>query len=510
MSVLKGEIIGLKSVTLEAGSMLLVEEVSLSLQSGSRMAIVGANGAGKSTLLRALAQLVDPAAGTIQVMKGAVIEYVPQFVPDELKGTTVIEALRDHISERRPSVEEWKAYQTLSEFGLSGDLYERELGELSGGEANRVLLARALVVEPDFVMLDEPTNHLDIEATVRFEKLLQEELKCPFCLVSHDRQLLDSCTTQTLFLRDKKFHFFGLPYTQASVALAEHDQAQLQKRQDEEKEIARLQAAANRMQNWVKMNSDLAPRYQRLKRRAQELRDNRTAITRGSGNRLALSDVEIKAKALLRIPEYTVHTPDGRPLIAIKQFSVSPGERIAVIGRNGVGKSTFLKALVAAYQDQQGECKFNPQAKIGYFDQELSDMCLDDTPVEYVARTVNGSNDRIHRALIAAGIPYQRHGDKLRKFSGGERARTCFVRLQLSEPNFLILDEPTNHIDLNGVEDLEDQVIGSGAAVLMVSHDRRFVEEVAQRFFVIREGRLVEVGNLDEYYAEVLSEERRS
>lgn len=107
----------------------------------------------------------------------------------------------------------------------------------------------------------------------------------------------------------------------------------------------------------------------------------------------------------------------------------------------------------------------------------------------------------------AAGIPYQRHGDALAKFSGGERARTCFVRLQLSEPNLLILDEPTNHIDLNGVEDLEDQVIGSGAAVLMVSHDRRFVEEVAQRFFVIRKGHLVEVGNLDEYYAEVLSDE---
>jgi ATPase subunit of ABC transporter with duplicated ATPase domains len=369
------------------------------------------------------------------------------------------------------------------------------------------MLGRALVVEPDFLLLDEPTNHLDIEATVQFERMLREELKVPFCVVSHDRQILDSCTTQTLFIRDKRLYFFGLPYSKATVALADFDMSQAEKRKEEEREIQRLQAAANKMQNWVKVNSDLAPRYQRLKRRAEEMRENRTVLTKGNQSKLVLSEVETKAKALIRVPKFEVRTPSGETLITIEGLNIAPGERIAVIGKNGVGKSTFLKALVEAHEKQTDEIKFNPQTKIGYFDQELATLPLEKSPVDHLGTILHVASERIHRALITAGIPYERHKDPLANFSGGERARVAFVGLHLAEPNLLVLDEPTNHIDVNGIEDLEDQVLSSGAAVIMVSHDRRFVEEVAQRFFVIRNRRLQEVGNISDYYDEVLRRE---
>ncbi len=507
MSGPKGEIIGLKSATLEAGSKILLEDASFSFGNDCRMAIVGANGAGKSTLLQALAKMVEPLRGNVQFLKRAVIEYVPQFVPDKLLSKTPVEALTEHIQERRPSVEEWQAYQILSQLRLNSEAFDRPLGSLSGGEANRVMLARALVVQPDFLLLDEPTNHLDIEATVQFERMLREELRVPFCVVSHDREILDSCTNQTLFIRDKRLYFFGLPYSKATVALAEFDASQAEKRKEEEKEIQRLQAAANKMQNWVKMNSDLAPRYQRLKRRAEEMRENRTVLTKGNQGKLSLSEVETKAKALVRVPKFDVRTPSGETLITIEGLTIAPGERIAVIGRNGVGKSTFLKAMVEAHQKQSDEIKFNPQTKIGYFDQELATLPLDKNPVDHLGNILHVSSDRIHRALITAGIPYERHKDPLKNFSGGERARVAFVGLHLAEANLLILDEPTNHIDVNGIEDLEDQVLSSGAAVMMVSHDRRFVEEVAQRFFVIRNRRLQEVGNIGDYYEEVLRSE---
>lgn len=418
MTGVKSEIIGLKSATLEAGSKILLEDASFSFGSDCRIAIVGANGAGKSTLLKALANIVEPLRGTVQALKHAVIEYVPQFVPYELLGKTPVEALTEHIQARRPSVEEWTAYELLSQLRLRPDAFERPLESLSGGEANRVMLARALVVEPDFLLLDEPTNHLDIEATVQFERMLREECEVPFCIVSHDRQILDSSTTQTLFIRDKGLHFFGLPYSQATVALAEFDANQAQKRKDEEKEIQRLQQAANRMQNWVKMNSDLAPRYQRLKRRAEEMRENRTVLTKGTQGKLSLAEVEIKAKALVRVPKFAVCTPSGDALITIEGFSLAPGERIAVIGRNGVGKSTFLRALVQARSEETEAIKFNPQTKIGYFDQELATLQLDKNPVDHLNTVLDVSTERIHRALITAGIPYERHKDPLEKFSG--------------------------------------------------------------------------------------------
>jgi ATP-binding cassette subfamily F protein 3 len=503
----KNEIIALKSATIEAGTKILLEDASFSFGSECRMAIVGANGAGKSTLLKALANLVEPLKGNVHYLKRAIIEYVPQFVPEKLLSKTPIEALTEHIEARRPSVEEWQAYRILSQLRLKPDAFDRPLGSLSGGEANRVMLGRALVVEPDFLLLDEPTNHLDIEATVQFERMLHEELKVPFCVVSHDRQILDSCTTQTLFIRDKRLYFFGLPYSQATVALAEFDESQAQKRKEEEKEIQRLQLAANRMQAWVKTNSDLAPRYQRLKRRAEEIRENRTVITKGNPGKLVLSEVETKAKALVRVPKFDVRIPNGETLIRIEGLSIAPGERIAVIGRNGVGKSTFLKALVNARKSDSESIRFNPQTKIGYFDQELATLPLDKNPVDYLGSILQVNGERIHRALITAGIPYDRHKDLLKDFSGGERARVAFVGLNLAEPNFLILDEPTNHIDVDGIEDLEDQILSSGAAVVMVSHDRRFVEEVAQRFFIIRDKKLQEVSNIDDYYDEVLRAE---
>jgi len=509
--MLSGEIIALKDVTLSSPTDTLLESVSFSFSEKSRIAIVGSNGSGKSTLLKAMAGLLEPESGTIINMKGAVIEYIPQFVPLELRSRQVLSVIQEHIEQRRPTVADWKPYAMLSDFGFNDKIYTRKLGELSGGEANRVMLARALLVEPDFVLLDEPTNHLDIQATLHFEKLINETQSIPFCLVSHDRQLLDSCTEHTLFLRDKSFYFFGHPYSMAKDALIAHDEKVKQQAADEQKEIARLKTSADKMQNWVKMNSKFASRYQNMRRRVEDLKNNQTQVSIEKRKELTLSDAQLRAKRVIEIPEFAVGRPGSPPLFAINKFSVGTGDRIAVIGPNGAGKSTFLQALIASFAEPVGEIKFNPQVKLGYFDQELAILPEDITPLEYLSRTLEScADEKIIKALIAAGIPYHRHNDLLPKFSGGERARIVFVQLKLSTSNCLVLDEPTNHIDVQGIEDLEYQLLTSGNTVITVSHDRRFVETVADRFFVIKDGELAEVADLEAYYSSVLLEDSQT
>lgn len=499
------EIISVKDLSLEAGGKTLLEDVSFSCNDNTRAAIVGANGSGKSTLLKALVNGVEPVSGSISLLKGAVVQYVPQFIPPEIIELTAYDAILNNIARVRPHLEDWKANEIISEFGLDEVAYDRPLYDVSGGEANRVLVARALAVQPDFVLLDEPTNHLDTEATIAFEELLRSKMRTPFCIVSHDRELLDKCTQQTLILRDQGLYYFGLPYTKAKQQLQEEDMARAQQRKSEERDIKRLKASADRVRSWTKTNSDLAATHRNMRRRIARMEDERTFVSREKSARVALGGAEINTKTVIRIEEADVTIPSGRTLYHVDRMHLSPGDRAVIFGKNGAGKTTLLKRIVTAYEgDDDAGVKINPQVKIGYFDQELRLLDPKSSMFDHVLRVTRVSNDSARGALFAAGFSYERHEDKIETLSGGEKARLQFVVLRLMNPNVLILDEPTNHIDVDGIQSLEDQILESDATFVMVSHDRRFIDTVANRFFLIRDGELREIGDPDEYYDYVL------
>ncbi len=236
----------------------------------------------------------------------------------------------------------------------------------------------------------------------------------------------------------------------------------------------------------------------------ERLEEERTFVTAGSPLDLSIDLAAVRSKEVVRVERLRV-SPDGAPehlLFEIDALLVRPGERVALLGANGVGKSTFIRQLIGAARGaSMPGIQLSPQVQLGYYDQELDETASDDSLVDFVAARVDANDDLVRRRLINAGFAYADHHKVLARMSGGERARALFVVLSMRAPNFLILDEPTNHIDIEGKEQLEQQLMASRATVLITSHDRRFLDTVAQRFLWICDRRLIEVHDPAEFYA---------
>ena len=484
-------LIRINELAFSVGGNLLFNDLRVALNSGDHVGLVGHNGCGKSSLLSIVAGRTEPEKGTVQSQRGLRVKDVEQFLPIELAAKPLIEAV---------DAETWRAEALLAQLGFETAAFMLPVGSLSGGQQNRLMFARAVVDEPDVLLLDEPTNHLDLHTMVLFESYLQN-VSAAFVLVSHDRSFLDAVTTRTWVLRDQRIYQYGLPYSEARAALEHHDEAAAHTLETEEKKIDALRASAKRLNMWGKVydNEKLAKRGRAMDRRADKLDANKTFATRGSPLSLSLKLSATRAKEIVRVENYAVQVAD-RTLFHIDEFLVRPGERIALLGHNGVGKSTFIRAVVAGHDPG---IELRPQTELGYYDQELDEIRGNISMQAFVRQRVNVKDDEVRRRLIHAGFAYNQQDKRIGDLSGGERARVLFVVLSLQAPNFLILDEPTNHIDLEGKEQLENQLCDGDAAVLMTSHDRRFIETVAERFVWIEDGRLTEINEPDEFFRSV-------
>ncbi len=296
-------------------------------------------------------------------------------------------------------------------------------------------------------------------------------------MVSHDRELLNNCCERTLFLRDQTLYAFDLPFDQAAQALAEFDLQAAHARQAEEKEIKRLQVSARRLAHWGRTydNEDLARKAKTMQKRVERLQQKKTTVSKGTGLELQVQTDRLRAKSLLTVENLEITTPDGElKLLEIDFQHIRPGDRIALLGRNGVGKSSTISRLVNGVGQTHGQVRFNPNVSLGYYDQELTQFESNLGRMDWLRNHSNVSEERIKQVLLGNGISYADFNHPVAKLSGGECARLMFMQFQLNEPNFLVLDEPTNHIDIQGREQLEHQLIECGATLLITSHDRRF------------------------------------
>lgn len=484
-----------QSVGIDTAFGPLLAEVSFSLKKGDRIGLIGHNGCGKSTLLKILSGDLPASTGTVTPSHQCLMARVEQHLPEALYHCTLLEAVLTGLADGQHQPERWQGEVLLAELGFDRAAWDLTAGTLSGGQHTRLLLARALIRQPDLLLLDEPSNHLDLPTLLWLEQFLNG-WNGSFVLVSHDGRLLDSVTNCTWILRDKTLQYFRLPCSQARIALQEQDLADEHRHQAEQREIDRVEKSAKRLAIWGQVydNEDLSRKAKQMEKQVVRLKDQQTTLSAGNQWRLRLSGEALPADRLLALEQLAIRpAPTAPVLFSLDHLQVKSGDRIALVGRNGCGKSSLLHFLWQQYQ--QVSCQgvvFHPRVRIGYYDQSLQQLNDEDSLSDALSHFASLTEDQRKMALIGAGFPYLRHQQKVSTLSGGERSRLLFVALTLANYSLLLLDEPTNHLDMEGKEELAATLQQFAGAVLLVTHDRTLMEQSCNRYWLIDDRQLSE------------------
>ncbi|MCX2726848.1 ABC-F family ATP-binding cassette domain-containing protein [Thermomicrobium sp. 4228-Ro] len=523
-------ILTVEDVAKSYGAHTLFTGVRFQVLERERVGLVGPNGAGKSTLLRIIAGEETPDDGRIVLQRGLRLGYVPQegSVPP---GCTVLEAaleacapvralegqllaLAEQLAAARNPEEqaqllaayervslrfeaaggydlEVRARQVLAGIGFGEEQLARPVEQLSGGQRTRLALARALLADPDLLLLDEPTNHLDLAALDWLETFLQR-WRGAVLVVSHDRYFLDQVTSRTLELAFGRLEEYPGNYSRYLELRAER--------------FAERLAAYEAQQAYIRKEEAFIQRY-RAGQRAREARGRATKLARlerlerpreAERLQLTLRASRSSSRTVLTTTPLTIGYP-GRPLFRTPELAVQRGDRIAIVGPNGVGKSTLLRTLVGELPPLEGSLRYGNNVKPAYLEQEPR---LDEE------RTVLETLMRRHLFSEAEARRFAAHflfeGDDVFKpvgaLSGGERRRLALALLTLERADLLLLDEPTNHLDLPSREALETVLDDFAGTIVFVSHDRYFIDRLATAVWAIEDGRLaVSLGNYSDY-----------
>ncbi len=483
--------------------------LNVSIAKGDRLGLVAANGRGKSSLLRILANEEEATTGTVTRARTLVTAFAPQDPPERLLALSFHDAVRDALDPEVADSESWRVDILLDDLAVDEALRGRAVGNLSGGWQRTMLLARAAVLEPDLLLLDEPTNHLDmgrIGVLERFLSALRRD--CAVVVASHDRAFLDDVTTRTLFLRPAESEDFALPYSHAVQALAERDAARDRQFGNDMRKVKVLRQQAAKLKNiGINSGSDLlVVKTKQLSERADKLEAKaRPGHLKRSAGAIRLTNSGTHAKALVTIKDTAIATPDGRVLFRTGRYWIENGDRVALLGANGTGKTLLVERLRLALAGADPDLRGAPSLMLGHSDQALSRLDEFSTPWDAVKRSSDLPDTQARALLAGAGVAVDVQNAPVARLSGGQRARLAMLLLRLAEPNFYLLDEPTNHLDIEGQDMLENELIEHGAACLLVSHDRAFVRAVATRIWLIDGRHLIEVDDPDPVFDKLMS-----
>lgn len=468
----------------------VLDGVDLVVSEGQKIGLVGRNGAGKSTLLRMIMGLEEIDAGEISKAQGVRIGYLEQH-EDFFEGETVLAYL-----ERVTNKPEWQCAKVAGQFQLKHEKLQTVVTSLSGGYQMRVKLAATLLHEPDLLLLDEPTNYLDVQTQLLLEAWLQE-YRGAFVVVSHDREFLKHVCTSTVEIERGKATSF--PQGIETYLAWKEEQVQLKERLNRniEAQQKHLQTFIDRFRAKASKATQAQSKMKQLARlEAIEIEQPLKTV------RIHIPQVEHRTTFALRTCRLAIGYPERRVAGDI-DVEVQRGERIALVGENGQGKSTFLKTAAGVIEPLDGTCTWNNRLKVGYYAQQVHES-LDprDTIDRYLERYTGPLVTREDVLRIAANFLFTQ--DDLAKqisvLSGGEKARLCLAGLLLSRPDVLLLDEPTNHLDMETVEALAESLTRWKGTIIFVSHSRTFVHVLATALLEVRDGTIKrDIRTYDEY-----------
>ncbi|HID8293997.1 TPA: ABC-F family ATP-binding cassette domain-containing protein [Proteus mirabilis] len=485
---------------------ILLSNISLALTKGEKIGLIGYNGCGKSTLLKLLSHQLIPTDGSITIANQVIMAYVKQQLPSELQSMRLIDAVLHKLPEELRISESWRSELLLSEMGFKTNEINLLVSQLSGGQHTRLLLARALILQPDLLLLDEPSNHLDLPTILWLETFLTQ-WRGSFILVSHDNRLLDKVTNCTWIIRDKTLSVFRLPCSQARQEQEAQDISAQHRCDAQQKEIDRIAQSAKQLAIWGKVydNESLSRKAKQMEKQIVRLKDEQADVTEGNQWTLQLSGTILRADRLLELHQLSViPAPDTPILYTIDNQRIKSGDRVAIVGANGTGKSSLLKMIWSSFHGSttltENVIRLHPRVELGYYDQSLAQLNDNDTLADALKPFAPLLDEQRKMALINAGFVYSRHNQQVKSLSGGERARLLFIGLSLAKYSLLMLDEPTNHLDMEGKQALAEQIQRFSGGILLVSHDRELIEKSCNRFWYIYNGILSEHHDIETIY----------
>lgn len=479
------------------GDLPLLDDANLSIEPGERVGLIGRNGTGKSTLLSVLAKQTDLDDGELRTQDGLRTLYVEQE-PTLPKANNIRESLilRGHLTNVEDEREHWRKIAKLEEFLMKFNLNpEAPLNDFSGGERKRAALALAFALEPNVLLLDEPTNHLDIEAISILENLLNTEFRSQrsSIIITHDRQFLDNISTRIIELDRGILRSYPGSFSAYESRKQEELQAEILANRRFDKFWAQEEV-------WIRKGIEARrTRNEGRVRRLEELRRQREARRDRTGSINLKIDVgEKSGKIVVETTNLTKSFGD-RVIVNNLNFKLLRGDRLGLIGHNGVGKSTLIKLLLGNLSPDSGEVKLGTNLQIAYFDQLREQLDLSKTVAETISPgsewvDIGGQRKHIIAYMGDFLFPPRRVNVPVSSLSGGERNRLLLARLFALPANLLVLDEPTNDLDIDSLEMLEQTLSTYPGTIILVSHDRRFLDNVVTEVLVPDER-----GNWQEY-----------
>ncbi len=511
--------LNINGITVRLGGRAILDRATAAIAPGSKVGLIGRNGAGKSTLMKVMVGQLEADEGEIEMPRRTRLGYIAQDAPNgtitpfeavlaadteraalmaESENCTDMDRLA-HVYDRLLAIDAYtadaRAARILLGLGFDEDMQAQPLDSFSGGWKMRVALAALLFSAPDVLLLDEPSNHLDLEATLWLENFLKSYVGT-LVIISHERDLLNNVVDTILHLEGGRIAIYSGNYDGFEKQRAERA-AQLAAAK------ASQDAQRARLQDYIARNSARASTAKQAQSRAKMLAKMQPIAALAEDPSLSFdfpSPTELKPP-LITLDMAAVGYSDT-PVLKRLNLRIDPNDRIALLGRNGNGKTTLARLLAAQLPAMDGAMNASGKMKVGYFTQyQVEELETDSTPLQHMTRAMDGKSPGAVRAQLGRfGFSGDRATQLVGKLSGGERARLALALITRDAPHLLILDEPTNHLDVDAREALVQALNGYDGAVILISHDRHMVELTADRLVLVDGGAAVEyAGSMDDY-----------